>query len=219
MRIAKGCSYWIKASLIFGAVSLILTIVFYSRVILISMIFSTIALIAFFFSILFIFFFRDPHRDIGKNVVAPADGKILAVKTVDDDQDIGDSLQISTFMSVFNVHINRCPLEGIVKKMFHHRGPYVPAFKEEADKNDRLITILDTKIGKVKIMQVAGFSTRQICPYISNGETVRKGQRIGIIKLGSRVDVFLPKNKVKETRVEVGDNVKAGEDSIATVHA
>lgn len=102
--------------------------------------------------------------------------------------------------------------------MFHHIGSHIPAFKEDADKNERLITVINTNIGQVKIIQLAGFITRQICPYVKNEDTVTKGQRIGIIKFGSRVDVFLPENKVKKILVKTGDKVKAGEDSIAIAH-
>lgn len=217
MKFAKGCTYWIKAFFAFGVISIILSIMFYIGSIIVSMIFSMVAMIFFFFAILFIYFFRDPDRIVGKHLVAPADGKIIDVSEIED-KDIEETIKISTYMSLFNVHVNRFPLNGTVKKMFHHIGSHSPAYTKSADENERLVTILDTDIGEIKIVQIAGIVARRILPYVKTKDIVDKGQRIGIIKFGSRVDLYLPRNKIDEAIVKEGQKVKAGEDSIAKIH-
>lgn len=215
---AKGCTYWIKSTLILGVACLIFALVFHSKTAIVSMIFSVMTMIFFFFTIIFTIFFRDPDRTTGKYVVAPADGKIVEISDVDD-EDIGKALKISTFMSIFNVHVNRSPINGTVKNMFHHTGSHVPAYTKSAEKNERLVTILDTSIGKVKIVQIAGLFARRIFPFVKKGDTIVKGQRIGIIKFGSRVDIYLPYGKkISKAMVKVGQKVRAGEDTIAKIH-
>ncbi|HEC81104.1 MAG TPA: phosphatidylserine decarboxylase [Thermoplasmatales archaeon] len=162
-------------------------------------------------------FFRDPERKTGEGVVSPADGKIIQVNKLKD-KDVGESYIISIFMSIWNVHVNRSPYTGIVSSITRYKGGHTPAFLKKADRNEKMVTILDTHLGKIKIVQIAGITARRIKSYIHEGEKVEKGQRIGIIRFGSRVDLYLPCNKIKRITVDKGDNVKAGEDTVAEEH-
>jgi phosphatidylserine decarboxylase len=164
-----------------------------------------------------IIFFRDPEREIGKGIVACADGRIREIKNIKDDY-IGDCTRISTFMNIYNVHVNRMPIDGTIKNIFHKSGFHLPAFKKESEKNERLIITVDTKIGKIKIIQIAGTLARRIVPYIKKGEKLKKGEKIGIIRFGSRVDIFLPEKRIKGLLVKKGEMVKAGENSIAKIN-
>ena len=121
-------------------------------------------------------------------------------------------------MNVHNVHVNRMPLDGIVKDVVHHSGIHLPAFKKESEKNERVITTIDTNIGTIKVNQIAGTLARRIVPYIKKGDKLKKGERIGIIRFGSRVDVYLPSKKIKKILVKIGEVVKAGETTIAEIN-
>jgi len=211
MKIAKGSSSWILAAFIAGLIFLFLTlIVSLPNVRFISLF---VAIVMFSKTIVFIIFFRDPDRTIAKGIVASADGKIREITNLKDD-DVGDCIRISTFMNLYNVHVNRLPLDGIVKSVTHISGVHLPAFKKESEKNERVITIVDTKIGTIKIIQIAGTLARRIVPYIKKGDKLKKGDKIGIIRFGSRVDVYLPAKKIKNINVKIADMVKAGETSI-----
>jgi len=215
MKIAKGCNSWIYASFFPALISLIISL-------LIPNIFSyvtlLISILLFLLTAFFLVFFRDPERPIGKGIVACADGKIREIIDVKD-KDLGEAINISTFMNVQNVHVNRMPFGGEITSIEHFSGFHLPAFKKESEKNERVIILAEASIGKIKIVQIAGTLARRIVPYIKEGDNVKKGKRIGIIRLGSRVDVYLPKDKIKKIRVKVGDRVKAGEDSIAEINA
>ena len=215
MKIANGCASWIYASffpaLILLIIALLIPAIFNYIILLIS-------ILLFLLTAFFLMFFRDPERTIGKDIVVCADGKIREITDVKD-KEIGESVNISTFMNIQNVHVNRMPFDGEITSIKHFSGLHIPAFKKESEKNERVIIIADTLIGKIKIVQIAGTLARRIVPYIKEGDNVKKGNRIGIIRLGSRVDVYVPKDKIKKIRVKVGDRVKAGEDSIAEINA
>jgi len=215
MKIARGSKPWILASLIAGLFFLILTF-FYSWSIP-KFIFLFFTIVIFLKTMILIIFFRDPDRDIGKEIVACADGRIREISNLKDN-DVGDCIKISTFMNIYNVHVNRLPLDGTVKDIVHKSGIHLPAFKKESEKNERIITTIDTNIGTVKIIQIAGTLARRIVPYIKKEDKLKKGERIGIIKFGSRVDVYLPAKKIKNINVKVGDIVKAGETIIAEIN-
>jgi phosphatidylserine decarboxylase len=159
--------------------------------------------------VFFIIFFRDPERTIGDGIVAPADGKIRDIKNEN------NQILISIFMEVNNVHVNRMPLDGRIIKMTHFPGYHLRAWKKESDLNERVISTVETEIGQVTILQIAGLIARRVYPYIKDGDVLKKGDRIGIIRLGSRVDVILPADKVQSISVKIGDPVKAGQDTIA----
>jgi phosphatidylserine decarboxylase len=121
-------------------------------------------------------------------------------------------------MNIYNVHVNRMPLNGEIKDIARHKGAHAPAFKKESERNERVILLLKTEIGTVKIIQIAGTLARRIVPYVKKGDTVKKGEKLGIIRFGSRVDIYLPTKKIQTITVKMKDMVKAGEDTIAKIH-
>jgi phosphatidylserine decarboxylase len=163
------------------------------------------------------FFFRDPERNIpeGKgNFVSPADGKVILIKDVyENDYLHAESKEISIFMSLFDVHVNRAPCDGNVSLIKHSPGRFLVAHKDAASmENENTIMVLDGKDGKILVRQVAGFLARRIVCRVSAGDVLRRGERYGMIKFGSRLDIYLPKNT--EIKVTSGDKVKAGETVI-----
>jgi len=215
MKIAKGYFAWIISSLIASLIFLILFVIFIRQNY--GLIFLLIHQLIFLKTCFITMFFRDPDRTISKGIVASADGKIREISKLKD-KEVGDCTKISTFMNLYNVHVNRIPLDGTVKDMVHISGIHLPAFKKESEKNERVITIIDTKIGIVKVIQIAGTLARRILPYIKKEDKLKKGERIGIIRFGSRVDVYLPTKKIKTIHVKVGDMVKAGETTLAEIN-
>ena len=163
-------------------------------------------------------FFRDPDRVIPNQpdaIVAPADGKVISVGPVDGTSFYeGRCLKISIFMSVFNVHVNRIPSDGKVKKVGYHPGKFFSANLNKASlQNEHNAVFLETPAGKpLCTVQVAGLIARRIICKVQPGDEVRKGQRFGMICFGSRLDVYLPDDV--ETKVSVGDKVKAGSSVI-----
>jgi phosphatidylserine decarboxylase len=159
-------------------------------------------------------FFRDPDRTIPdkKNVVlSPADGQIVIIKEVKEDNFIkNDAIQISIFMSPLNVHVNRIPISGVIDYFKYVKGEYLVAFHEKADKrNERTEIGITGAYGKVFFTQVAGFIARRIVCNLNTGDKVNAGNRFGMIKFGSRSDVIVPKNW--KLKVKMGDKVVAGE--------
>jgi phosphatidylserine decarboxylase len=167
--------------------------------------------------ILFLVFFRDPERNIGNGIVAPADGKIREISQFKDN-DLGECTKISIFMNLHNVHVNRMPFDGIIKDVVHIEGAHLPAFKKESERNERVIITANTDIGLIKIIQIAGTLARRIVPYVKGGGEIKKGDKIGLIRLGSRVDIYLPTKKIKHITVKINDIVKAGADTIAEIN-
>lgn len=215
MKIAKGTKSWIYLSLVPSLILFLLSFVFISYEFNIVLWF--IGCILLLLAIFFIIFFRDPDKKIGKGIVACADGKIREISELND-KDIGKAICVSTFMNVYNVHVNRSPFNGIVEDIVHISGTHLPAFKKESERNERVVILLDTIIGQIKIVQIAGTLARRIVPYINRLDKIKKGDRIGIIRLGSRVDLYLPKKSVKKICVRKGDKVIAGEDSVAEIN-
>ncbi len=153
-------------------------------------------------------FFRDPDRTVGEGVVSPADGRIQFV-----DEGADGRLHVAVFMNLHNVHVNRAPLPGTVETVEHVPGAKRPAFTKESEHNERVHLHLLTDHGPVEVVQIAGTVARRIVPYVAEGETVKKGERIGIIRLGSRVDLHLPSGFTSQ--VDEGDRVRAGETPLA----
>jgi phosphatidylserine decarboxylase len=201
MKVAKGCWSWVAPPLLLSI--LFLTLCWFSFW------FLSAFIPVFCVLVFFLIFFRDPERTIGDEIIAPADGKIRDIKQEK------DQYLISTFMEVNNVHVNRMPIDGRIIKMTHFPGYHLRAWKKESDLNERVITTIETAIGKVTVVQLAGLIARRVYPYIKDGDVLKKGDRIGIIRLGSRVDVYLPMEKIKSIPVKIGDPVKAGTDTIA----
>ncbi|HSP88061.1 MAG TPA: phosphatidylserine decarboxylase family protein [Ignavibacteriaceae bacterium] len=159
-------------------------------------------------------FFRDPERTPPSKdnvIVSPADGKVLFVKEVFDNKFInGKAKQVSIFMSPLNVHVNRIPIDGKIEYLKYHKGEFIAAFEDKAsEQNERSEIGIQSKYGKVLFTQVAGFVARRIIYELKEGEIVKMGNRFGMIKFGSRVDVVVPFDW--QERVKKDDNVSAGE--------
>ena len=142
-------------------------------------------------------FFRDPVRNVpaGKNLIlAPADGKIVKLIEVDDPE-LGESQLVSIFLNVFNVHANRMPIEGTFTDVKYHKGKFMAAFDHKAsDENERTEITIISKVGTLKVKQIAGLIARRILCYAKNGESMEMGGRLGFIRFGSRTDLILPKH-------------------------
>jgi phosphatidylserine decarboxylase len=169
-------------------------------------------------SIFILQFFRDPPREVPDDpraVVSPADGRIVEVSRVQDPYLKRDALKLSVFMNVFNVHSNRSPVDGTVKERWYFPGAFVNAALDKASlANERNALWLRTDGGAdVTCVQVAGLIARRILCYVSTGAHLRRGERYGFIRFGSRVDVYLPSDA--EPAAALGDKVYAAESVLA----
>lgn len=214
MNIAKGGLSWIVVSYLATFLFIVVSYLVSGPIKYVSITISALLLII---SFTLVIFFRDPKRKTGDGVVAVADGVIREI-TDEDDNDVGKCTKISTFMNIHNVHVNRMPLDGKILDVVHYDGVHLPAFKKESERNERVIFHIKTDMGRIKVIQIAGTLARRIVPYIKKGDAVKKGEKIGIIRLGSRVDIYLPTKKIQTITVNVKDRVKAGEDTIAKIH-
>ena len=158
----------------------------------------------------FAVFFRDPERPIGSGIVSAADGRIRAVERD------GDRWRISVFMSVTDVHVNRWPTDVVVDSIRQEGAGFRAAYRPDAAGNVRRHYTLSTELGPVEVVQITGVVARRLVSFVHPGARGRKGERFGMIVLGSRVDVLLPAGRV-EPCVAVGDRVRAGASSIARV--
>ena len=167
-----------------------------------------------------LYFFRDPERHIpdSKDIfVSPADGKIIVVREIHESRHLNsDVKQISIFMSPLNVHVNRSPCDGKVKTVQHNAGKYFAAYKDAASlKNENIEMVLETRYGEILVRQVAGFVARRAVCRKNEGDILQRGERYGVIKFSSRLDVYLPKDST--VVVKLGDMVKAGETILAKI--
>jgi phosphatidylserine decarboxylase len=163
-------------------------------------------------------FFRDPARPIpggAKDVLSPADGRIVAIQKTRDPYVDREALKISVFMNVFNVHSNRSPVDGEVKGRWYHPGSFLNAALDKASlENERNAIWLRTPDGQdVTSVQVAGLIARRILCYVNEGDALARGQRYGFIRFGSRVDVYLPPDS--RPIVGLGDTVSASATILA----
>lgn len=195
---AKGSLSWIGGMMLFtlavGYISKSFTgLVFY--ILLIAFIIGAILTLFFFI------FFRDPKRSPTgdeDDAVSPADGRVISIQ----------NQKICIFMNIHNVHVNRAPLAGTVTNIDYKPGGYIPAFNKDSFVNERNHVVIDTGSGVLELTQIAGVLTRRIVSYISVGSHVKRGERIGMIRFGSRVDVIIPEGYV--FIVKLNDKVKAG---------
>jgi len=165
----------------------------------------------------FLFFFRDPERQIVRRpgeVLSPADGRVMIAGAPVGSFAGGAWQQISVFLSPMDVHVNRMPLGGRVTSVRYHRGRFLPAYRREAgDLNEYTEVILDHDGRMVVVRQIVGILARRIVCRAKEGDVVEAGARFGVMKFGSRMDVFLPLDAT--IRVNVGDRVVAGQTVIA----
>jgi phosphatidylserine decarboxylase len=160
-----------------------------------------------------VYFFRDPERTGRRGeevVVSPADGKIVQITEVDEPAFVkGRALRISIFMNVFNVHVNRYPVSGRVGFVHYNQGKFLNAASDKASlENEQMSVGIETPRGRVLVRQIAGLIARRIVNYASVGDEAEQGTRMGIIRFGSRVDVFVPPSA--RVRVKLGDFPIAG---------
>jgi phosphatidylserine decarboxylase len=162
-------------------------------------------------------FFRDPERAIPPDeglVVSPADGRVVKVVPAPEEHPLGPgTTQISIFLSIFNVHINRAPIGGRIEKVEYHAGEFLPAFDDRASlRNEQNAVTLKDGETRVLFKQIAGLIARRIVFRKRPEDSVVRGERVGLIKFGSRVDVFLPRGI--GVAVKVGDRVQGGSSVI-----
>jgi phosphatidylserine decarboxylase len=164
------------------------------------------------------YFFRDPERigDRGpKLVVAPADGKLIMMTEVDEPAFVGGrALRLSIFMNVFNVHVNRYPIDGTVRYVHYNPGKFLNAAAEKSSlENEQSSVGIQLGSYKVLVRQIAGLIARRIVTYGKLGEVVKQGDRMGMIRFGSRVDIFIPPSS--KLRVQLGQLTTAGTTVLA----
>jgi phosphatidylserine decarboxylase len=168
------------------------------------------------------YFFRDPERSGPRGdqvVIAPADGKVVLIQEVDEPAFMGGrTKRVSIFMNVFNVHVNRYPVSGTVRYVKYHPGKFLNAAVEKSSlENEQMSVGIETPFGRLLVRQIAGLIARRIVTYSKEGEPVEQAQRMGLIRFGSRVDVFLPLNAV--VRAKIGDMTVAGTTVIGELPA
>lgn len=165
--------------------------------------FIFLTILIFLIQIFFIYFFRDVKREIGEGIISPADGRVFHA----------GKNRVSIFMSLFDMHVNLMPYDGRILSITHYEGVHKPAYKN-VSRNERQEIEIESDIGRIKLVQIAGIFARRILSYVEKGDFLKKGDKIGIIKFGSRVELYLPENC--KIVVEKGQKIKAGE-SIAKI--
>jgi phosphatidylserine decarboxylase len=178
----------------------------------------TLALLCFFFLLFCLFFFRNPKRSTnepGDRLISPADGKVTEIKEIRESEFLGsEAIRVSIFMSLASVHVNRAPGDGRIVRVEHRPGKFELAWKTEVDKeNERNYILIEGNDEKILVVQIAGFLARRITSYVQEGDTVKRGDPLGIISFGSRVDIYLPKSY--ECMVKLHEMVKAGTTLLA----
>lgn len=162
-----------------------------------------------------VYFFRNPDRTIpqgGQLVVAPADGTVVFADVIEEERFFGEEmLKISIFMSLLNVHVNRVPCSGTVIDQYYSKGQFLNASLDKSSlENEQGGLVIETPSGhKVLVVQIAGLIARRIVTYPVIGDVLERGQRYGLIRFGSRVDIYLPKETQSE--IKLGDHCVAGE--------
>ena len=172
------------------------------------------------------YFFRDPDRVTPQReglIIAPADGRIAAIETVQPPTEMGlgseQRVRISTFLSVLDVHITRAPVSGRIVRSIYVPGSFLNAADDKAsDENERRVMIIQKTDGtEIGVVQIAGLVARRIVPFLHEGDSVGVGERLGLIRFGSRVDVYLPVGK--HALVSVGQTATAGETVLADLQS
>ncbi len=168
------------------------------------------------------YFFRDPERVGARGdhlVISPADGRVVMITEVDEPAFLhGRAIRVSIFMNIFNVHVNRYPVSGTVKYVHRNPGKFLNAAVEKSSlENEQTSVGLDHGGVRILVRQIAGLIARRIVTYSREGESVEQGERLGIIRFGSRVDVFLP--TTSQVSVRVGQTTLAGTTLLATLTA
>ncbi len=164
-----------------------------------------------------LWFFRNPNRvtpEDEKAVISPADGRVIKIEEVEEEMLKGKVIKVSIFMNIFSVHVNRVPCTGTVKKISYRKGKFFAANLDKASElNERNSVLIETVDGiQILTIQIAGMIARRIVCWVKEGMEIQKGGRFGLIKFGSRLEVFMPLDAT--IHVKVGDKVRAGETRI-----
>lgn len=185
--------------------------------------FITLSVIGFMFTIFTLWFFRDPERNTPQDsnlIISSADGKVCLIDEAYPPEELPIEPQkmkrICVFMNVFNVHVNRSPVQGNVDHIVYKEGKFLNASLDKAsDKNERSSLVLNTQNGKkIIVVQIAGLIARRILGFISLNHNLDQGERFGLIRFGSRVDIYMPIDAI--LKCKVGDKVTAGESVLAS---
>lgn len=196
---------------LFGFITLVFALIGWS--------FFTLLMLA--LTLFSVYFFRNPERSIPAGdglVVAPADGKVIFVGEVDEDRYFKERVtKVSIFMNVFNVHVNRVPCDGKVVEKYYQKGEFVNASLDKAaDSNEQAGLLLETDAGqRILFVQIAGLVARRIVTYPVIGDLLQRGMRYGLIRFGSRVDIYFPNGS--DVSVTLGAKTVAGETVLGTL--
>ncbi|MBT4696162.1 MAG: phosphatidylserine decarboxylase [Alphaproteobacteria bacterium] len=191
---------------------------------LLLMVWLPFAIIGFLLTFFVVWFFRDPDRktpNIKNKIISPADGKICLIDKAKPPKELlmdsKEMFRICVFMNVFNVHVNRSPVKGTIREIVYKKGQFLNASLDKAsEKNERNSLIIETDDNKeIIVTQIAGLIARRILSFVNNKDKIDAGERFGLIRFGSRVDIYLPEGS--KAAVKIGDTVKAGETIIGSL--
>ena len=189
------------------------------------MLWLPLAAIGFLLTFFTLWFFRDPERNTPQDsnlIISSADGKVCLIDEAYPPEELSMDSQkmkrICVFMNVFNVHVNRSPIKGVAKDIVYKKGQFLNASLDKAsDKNERSSLVINTDNGtKIIVVQIAGLIARRILGFISTNHNLEQGERFGLIRFGSRVDIYMPLDAV--TKCIVGETVIAGESVLASLN-
>jgi phosphatidylserine decarboxylase len=196
--------------------------IFFISSYLVSLVYLPISFVGYLLTIFTLWFFRNPKRDTPKNpnaVISSADGKVCLIDHAIPPQEVqfgnNKMLRVCVFMNVFNVHINRSPIEGKIEKIIYKEGSFFNASLDKAsEKNERSSMIISNNDGvQLVVVQIAGLIARRILGFVSDNQHLDQGERYGLIRFGSRVDIYMPLDAT--VNCKVGDKVVAGESVLA----
>jgi phosphatidylserine decarboxylase len=188
------------------------------------MLWLPLAAIGFLLTLFTLWFFRDPERNTPQDsnlIISSADGKVCLIDEACPPEELSMDAQkmkrICVFMNVFNVHVNRSPIKGVAENIVYKKGQFLNASLDKAsDKNERSSLVINADNGtKIIVVQIAGLIARRILGFISAKHNLEQGERFGLIRFGSRVDIYMPLDAV--TKCVVGDTVTAGESVLASL--
>jgi phosphatidylserine decarboxylase len=207
---------WRDGSVVFTTILMLVAIAF--QVIWASLTTFIFLVLAVGLWLMVLYFFRDPARKVVNRqglVVGPCDGTVMEIVDQKEDQYLNEECtRISVFLSLFDVHTQRIPMEGTVAQVDHQPGKFLQAYRPEASRvNEYIAMVIDTKYGKILVKQIAGILARRCINYTHAGDRLPTGQRFGLIKFGSRVDLFLPPQA--QVLVTEGDKVYGGLTPVA----
>jgi phosphatidylserine decarboxylase len=198
--------------------------IFFLTSLLLLMVWLPFAIIGFLLTFFVVWFFRDPDRktpNIKNKIISPADGKICLIDRAKPPKELSmdskEMFRICVFMNVFNVHVNRSPVKGTIREIVYKKGQFLNASLDKAsEKNERNSLIIETDDNKeIIVTQIAGLIARRILSFVNNKDKIDAGERFGLIRFGSRVDIYLPEGS--KAAVKIGDTVKAGETIIGSL--